>query len=127
MQRVLGSKIAIIVLVSLLLAIPLNMIQDLVTERQGYHRQAIAAMAESSTSAQQMIGPVLVMPCDETVIVKAYPDRPIKRDCTTYQLPEILTVDGTVITETRSRGIPSSFSVTTSSSPTLCTKTSGVT
>ena len=53
------AKTLLVGLLSLLLLIPLGMIQGTVRERQAYREQAVAAVAESFAGPQWLAGPVL--------------------------------------------------------------------
>ncbi len=112
MRGIFSNRFFAVGLVALAILMPLNMISGLVAERQQNHRQAIADMSATSTTAQQVIGPVLVIPCRETYQVQ-YQDqtsdlpqwRAATRDCTRYALPTILTIKGALDGDIRSRGI----------------------
>ena len=112
MRAIFSNRFFAVGLVALAILIPLNMISGLVQERQQIHRQAIAEMAATSTTAQQIIGPVLVIPCRETYQVDAQDPithsplrRNATRDCTRYALPTKLTIKGALDSDIRSRGI----------------------
>ena len=80
MQALLSNKFFLIAFVALCVLIPLNMIDGLVAERQAYQQHAINDMSASSTSAQRLTGPVLLLPCSETFQQKYYVrDRPSHR------------------------------------------------
>ena len=112
MRHMLSNRFFAVGLVALAILIPLNMISGLVQERQQIHHQAIAEMSATSTTAQQIIGPVLVIPCRETYKVD-YQDqsshslqrRDATRDCTRYALPTKLSIKGALDGDIRSRGI----------------------
>jgi inner membrane protein len=55
------AKTLLVGLLSLLLLIPLGMIQGTVRERQAYREEAVAAVAESFAGPQSLAGPVLVL------------------------------------------------------------------
>ncbi|WP_440906189.1 cell envelope integrity protein CreD [Catenovulum sp. SX2] len=60
--KTLTSKIAFIVFISLVLLIPLTMIDEQIKDRQRYLAEASQAVAHSWTSQQKVTGPILVMP-----------------------------------------------------------------
>ena len=99
-QRHLLSKVLIIVVLVLALLIPLSMIRGLMDERQALREQVIQDVAGSSTGPQQIIGPVLVLPCCEKK-----QDGSWQRDCTKHLLPEMLTISADAHTVKRNRGI----------------------
>jgi inner membrane protein len=112
MRRLLSNRFFAVGLVALAILIPLNMISGLIQERQQVHRQAIDDMSATSTVAQQIIGPVLVIPCRETYkvdyqdqVTRSLQRRDATRDCTRYALPTTLTIKGALDSDIRSRGI----------------------
>ena len=80
--------------IALLLLIPASMIRQLVQDRSGTHREAIAEMSDSWGRNQIMSGPAIVVPYQTEDAVKY-----------AYFLPESLEVSGSVETETLYRGI----------------------
>ena len=63
-------KAAAVGFLTLLLLIPLQMINGTIAERQGYRQQAVESVAQSFAGAQDLVGPVLVLPFeDETEVV----------------------------------------------------------
>jgi inner membrane protein len=112
MKHPLVKKVMVIVLLSVLLMIPLMMIEDVVKERSSYREEARYSIAQSWTGEQQVLGPLLVVPYKERFTVKQW-NKEAKRyeeeervlDRRLLIAPEGLTVDGEVATETRKRGI----------------------
>ena len=112
MRRIFSNRFFAVGLVALAILIPLNMISGLVQERQQIHRQAIADMAATSTTSQQVIGPVLIIACRETYKVD-YQDplshslqrRDATRDRSRFALPTKLVIKGSLDSDIRSRGI----------------------
>ena len=112
MRALVNNKLVLIGSIALTILVPLQMIDGLIAERESFHRQAINEMAETSTGPQRLIGPVLLLPCEETYQTEHY-DHEAKetrhkaatRDCTTYALPESLSVNGALTSDIRSRGI----------------------
>ena len=108
------AKLASIGGLILLLHIPLFLTNGILTERQGYQRQAVAEIASRWGGDQLVTGPILAVPY-------AYKTRVIRPKivgikvvqmeetefsaATAYFLPESLTVGGSVETEVRHRGI----------------------
>ncbi|MCP5202143.1 MAG: cell envelope integrity protein CreD [Gammaproteobacteria bacterium] len=111
-RSLLSNKFALIGLVALGILLPLSMIEDLVGERARFHEAAITDMARTATGNQRIVGPVLRVPCTETRSMPiAHPaedgprERSVERDCSVAVLPELLSVDGTLVTEERRRGL----------------------
>ena len=112
MNRNLGIKLGAVGLLILLLMIPLLMIDGMVSERQRLREGVLEDIASSSSRAQQITGPILVVPYRKTVREwktheksgQRYLEEREYRD-RLYFLPERFTVDGAVSSEARSRGI----------------------
>jgi len=112
MSRSLVFKLGMIAVLVLLLLIPLMRIDGLVTERQQRRDQVVQDIARSSSYGQTITGPLLIVPYRKTI--KSW-----REDAVTHQrvadesevdgelffLPDRFTLDGTVKTEERSRGI----------------------
>jgi inner membrane protein len=112
MKHPLVKKIVAIALLTALLMIPLMMIESIVYERSAYRDQAHNSIAQSWTGAQQLVGPLLVVPYKEhyTLSVwdeekKRYQQKKQTRHGRLLIMPEDLTIDGDITTETRKRGI----------------------
>lgn len=111
MQRTLIYKILIIFVLALLLIIPLSMIRGTVHERQKLHNGVIEGMAQSSTGAQSVAGPILVVPYKKKIRDVAIDNLGKKTVTERYEtgsfefLPETLTVGGKIATQQRTRGI----------------------
>lgn len=112
MNRNLGIKLGAVGLLILLLMIPLLMIDGMVSERQRLREGVLEDIASSSSRAQQITGPILVVPYRKTVREwktheksgQRYLEEREYRD-RLYFLPERFAVDGVVSSEARSRGI----------------------
>lgn len=112
MNRNLGIKLGAVGLLILLLMIPLLMIDGMVSERQRLREGVLEDIASSSSRAQQITGPILVVPYRKTVrewkthekTGQRYLEEREYRD-RLYFLPERFAVDGAVSSEARSRGI----------------------
>jgi inner membrane protein len=112
MKHPLVKKVLAIALLTLLLMIPLMMIENIVYERSTYRDQAHNSIAQSWTGEQQLVGPLLVVPYKEihTLSVwdeqkKRYQQKKQTRHGRLLIMPEDLTIDGEITTETRKRGI----------------------
>ena len=112
MNRQFFYKYGLIGLLALGLMIPLGMVQDLVRERANYREQARQSIAESWTGAQQVLGPVLVVPYKQLVPKQVWDERLSAYRTETRELsgrlhilPERLAVEGKASTELRSRGL----------------------
>jgi len=114
MQKHLWIKTGLITGLIFLLLIPLGMIDGLIRERS-YRQQAVAAdIAASSAGTQHLFGPVLVVPYTErwTDVVETGSGPDKKKESfdrsesqVLYFLPEQLTVDANLTTETKRRGL----------------------
>ena len=112
MQKKLFLKVGIIGLLTLLLCIPLLMIQSTVRERMAYRDDAARSIAEDSVGEQTVIGPVLVIPYAEETDVRELDgaDGQSKTRTSTVRrhhlvYPDELKVAGNIGTERRYRGI----------------------
>ncbi|MFV3382581.1 cell envelope integrity protein CreD [Pseudomonas sp. NY15354] len=110
MTKTLSFKLGMIALLMLLLLIPLLMIGGLIGERQALRDSVLQDIAESSSFAQQISGPLLVVP------YRKYERRWIERNGQSVQetstltgqlyfLPETFDLDSDIDTELRARGI----------------------
>ena len=110
MKKTLGLKLGTIALLAIGLLIPLMMIGGLISERQSLRDSVIDDIAKSSSYAQQISGPVLVVPYRKTERVWKTQDGNSFQEARTYTsylafLPETFNLDADVKTEQRSRGI----------------------
>lgn len=111
MERSLGLKLGAIVVLVVMLLVGLLWIGSIVTERQARRDQVVKDIAESSSQAQRLAGPILVVPYEETI--QDWRDDPnTGRHAITRQvsgqvliLPEMFRLEGEMPTERRSRGI----------------------
>ena len=94
-----------------LLLVGLLWIGSIVTERQMRRDQVVKDIAASSSHAQRLVGPILLVPYEET-IQERQDDPNIGRHAITRQatgqvliLPEKFRLDGAMPTERRARGI----------------------
>jgi inner membrane protein len=110
MQKKLAIKACIIGLLMLLLGLPLLMIQSTINERMYFRENAARSIAQDSVGEQQVYGPVLVIPYDETYNVeeKVGEKKEIRRatvHSTHLIFPNQLEVVSRLGTERRYRGI----------------------
>ena len=66
----LAVKFAIVFVLTLAILVPLAMIRGAIAERQQFRQQAVEEVARSYAGAQDIVGPVLVVPYTETVEVE---------------------------------------------------------
>ena len=96
-------KLLLIGFLLLILLIPLSMVESLIRERESAADAARTEIAEKWSLAQQIVGPVLSVPClsvSETADAQG-----VKTVRYTNILPESLKIEGRVNTQTLSRGI----------------------
>jgi inner membrane protein len=112
MTRSIFFRLAAIGGVTLLLMVPLMQIHGLVRERQQARDQAVADIARGSGLAQQVTGPLLVIPVVKTLRRYVDDDHTSQRHLREtevrnlhYFLPERLAMEGELAIEARRRGI----------------------
>jgi inner membrane protein len=113
MQRTLLYKILAILALTLLICVPLMMIQSTIRERNTFREEAVASIAADSVRAQTVVGPVLVLrytdEYDERVVDASDAKKidTITRAVTRTQLvyPNALRIGGNIETDRRYRGI----------------------
>ncbi len=111
MRSSLGLKLAAIGALIVLLIIVLSTIGHLVTERQGRRDAVIQDIARSSSGAQQLTGPILIVPYKKTVREwreNDHGERHLEEREVSGQLrllPDAFSLDGDARTERRARGI----------------------
>lgn len=112
MNRTLTFKLGAIGLLILLLLLALQLIGGVVDERQAVRDQVLEDIARSSSQAQKITGPLLVVPYRKRIRTWKTHDKTgerylveSQREGRLYFLPERLTVDGELGTELRRRGI----------------------
>ena len=112
MNRNLAIKLGVIGLLIILLMIPLLLIGGMVSDRQALRDGVLADIARSSSAAQALTGPLLVVPYRKTVrewkthkkTAERYLEEREYRG-RLYFLPERFELNGQIATEQRSRGI----------------------
>jgi len=112
MQRSLLMKSIAVAVLALLLLVPLQMIEQQISERASYRDQAQREISESYADAQTVTGPVLVIPYVETTRTQRRDDgrpeftvRTERTERLLVVMPVELSVSGDVQVQTRSRGI----------------------
>jgi inner membrane protein len=105
-------KALMLLLITVLLCIPLGLIQSLTAERGGSQVQASQELAQTYTGAQMLIGPVLAVPYTESweEAQRDYKGDVIgavrhNRDGVHLVFPDTLDLDGRMTPQTRYRGI----------------------
>ena len=104
-----------VAILALVLLIPLQMVQSVVLERYQTYEEVVADIAGAWSSDQLLAGPLLVVPFTERIerreeVVTGDGERRTVRRLETCRrraviLPDVLTLDGDLIPETRRRGI----------------------
>lgn len=113
MDKRLLFKIAAIVFMSLVLLIPLGLIEGQIRERSQHQNEVQASIANSAAGEQAVVAPVLAVHYREEVETPASPDIPSKHGDyrrqiveQTLTLPaELIEMDGETAVEIRKRGI----------------------
>jgi inner membrane protein len=106
----LAFKFVVVVFLMLALLIPLLLIRGTITEREMYQHQATQDVARSYAGAQAFVGPVLVVPYTEEVEEEEAGPAGVRkvlreRTSTWVFFPDTLQVDGTLVPDTRKRGV----------------------
>jgi inner membrane protein len=91
----------------LLLLIPLEMVQDLIWERERLQNQVVNDISSTWAKGQLLYGPILSIPYDEIAVVENHlgENNEVKVRKTAHFLPEYLSIDGKLDSEKRHRGI----------------------
>jgi len=92
-------KIVAVIVITIGLLIPLALIGGLIQERTRYRAEARADIARSWTGAQDLLGPLLVVPARRSGSAEEGEDRYL------FVLPETLEIRASLRTETRRRGL----------------------
>jgi inner membrane protein len=98
-------------LITLLLLIPLAMINGTIAERKSYREQAVQSVAQSFAGPQTLAGPVLVIPYEDAREVVGKDDKGV--DVVTVErsqhrwivFPGTLSIDGKLTPDKRTRGL----------------------
>lgn len=116
MQKALLFKIAIVLLLAILINVPLWMMNNLVSERQGRQTQVSAEIANSYAEPQFIAGPLLVFPYTEVYTTRqetqdsdgnhtATRERTQRRSSTLLLIPHNLTATGSLATDIKKRSL----------------------
>ncbi|WP_133501531.1 cell envelope integrity protein CreD [Cognatilysobacter terrigena] len=106
-----GFKLVLVAVMTVLILIPLAMVNGLIGERQRYRDEAVADIGRMYASPQTVSGPVLTVPYTETVDAQEIGSDGAVRTVRKRQtfawtfFPTRLDASGTVATSTRSRGL----------------------
>lgn len=100
-------KVAVIVLLTLVMLIPITMVLSVIDERQSYQYQVVQEISESTSSAQKIVAPILVIPYIQSSLQKDKDGNLIEVSelKNRYVLPENLTINGDVKVNVRKLGI----------------------
>lgn len=108
MQDKLYIKLAAIAVLSLLLLLPLSMIESQIAARSARQSEVIHNIAESAAGAQTLVGPVLAIRYRERIARKSTDKQGEEYEIverTKIIPPQQLGVEGEISTEVRSRGL----------------------
>jgi inner membrane protein len=115
MQKVLAWKIALVMILALLVQLPISMIDGLTAERKARRDGVVADIARSAAEAQQLAGPVILVPfTHRSMQVTTRIDDSGRRQSVSREkiskgwvalLPETLAIDGALRLQTKRRGI----------------------
>ncbi|MBY0467271.1 MAG: cell envelope integrity protein CreD, partial [Burkholderiales bacterium] len=107
------SKLLLIGFLMVLLAIPLSMVRDIITERTNHRHNATQEVARAHAGPQTITGPVLWLPYTETFLrtvkidgqVGQTREELVTEERVSIQFPKTLDTKSQLATETRLRGI----------------------
>lgn len=110
MQRTLLFKLIAILALTLLICIPMALIERTIVERSHFRQEAVASIAADSVREQTIIGPVVVIPYNDQFdeqITENGVARSVTRTVLRQHLvfPNNLLVNGSIDTDRRYRGI----------------------
>jgi len=108
LKNKLFQKIAAIVLLSLLLLVPLSLIESQIVSRSARQAEVTRNLAESAAGAQTLVGPVLAIRYREQVARSTGDSGQLRYEIverTRIIAPQKLIVDGEIDTEERRRGL----------------------
>jgi inner membrane protein len=106
-----GLKMLLVIAMTLAILVPLAMIRETIHDRQAHRLQAVDSIARSYAGAQAFLGPVLVVPYDETVEIEEKDAQGVARKVLRERsgrwtfFPETLDVGGVLKPGTRKRGL----------------------
>ncbi|MGT3244570.1 cell envelope integrity protein CreD [Yersinia enterocolitica] len=105
-KSVLFWKIAALLGLILLMMIPKEMLLNVINERSGYRQSVVDKVSDSTSRAQKILGPLIVVPYSEwieTEVDGKKQGQRVKRH--RYLLPEVMTATGAPDVEVRQLGI----------------------
>ena len=110
MQRTLLFKLIAILALTLLICLPMTLIERTIVERSHFREEAVASIAADSQREQTVIGPVLLIPYSEQYDEQVTENGAVRTVTRTVQrqhmvFPNTLQVNGTIDTDRRYRGI----------------------
>lgn len=116
MRKSLLVKVIVTGILAIGLIVPLSSIQGIVSERQAASEGVLREIQQSGVGAQRVTGPILAVPYRKTVVSTEMDEKTHKKtvvenseDGQLYFLPDSLTINAQVSTETRHRGIYSAL------------------
>jgi len=101
-------KTGLIVLIALLLLIPAVMIENMIYERENTQKEAVIEVSSKWSTQQTLTGPVLSIPYYHYIkqySIKDSSEKIVQIKDYMHFLPDVLTIEGTLIPEKRYRGI----------------------
>ena len=107
----LAIKAAMVVVLTLAILIPLQMVREVIHDRQQYREAAVRDIAAGFGGRQALAGPVLVVPYEERVVETTSDEdggvrRTVRRRSGQWTFfPQALVVDGELKPDVRSRGL----------------------
>ncbi|CQH45297.1 cell envelope integrity protein CreD [Yersinia frederiksenii] len=105
-KSVLFWKIATLLGLILLMMIPKEMLLNVIDERSGYRQSVIDKVSDSTSRAQKILGPLIVVPYSEWVETEVDGKKKGQRVYHhRYLLPEVMTVKGAPNVDVRQLGI----------------------
>ncbi len=105
-KSVLFWKIAALLGLILLMMIPKEMLLNVINERSGYRQSVVDKVSDSTSRAQKILGPLIVVPYSEWIETEVDGKKQGQRvNRHRYLLPEVMTVTGAPDVEVRQLGI----------------------
>ncbi|WP_434461336.1 cell envelope integrity protein CreD [Serratia plymuthica] len=107
MKSVLFWKITTLLGLMILMIIPVTQLMNVIEERSGYRQSVVGQVSESTSRAQRILGPLIVIPYIEREEKKDDKGQPVVQRVRHYRylLPESLQVSGKPNVEVRKLGI----------------------
>ncbi len=102
-----GARFFVVAVLTLLMTVPLMMLGAITSERERYSADTIRSIGGVWGAEQRLIGPMLVVPTERTV-VRTTSDGAVRSNVQTRMMalsPDTLKIDASATTQTRSRGI----------------------